>query len=184
MLKFAFGFFVAMIISFLGTGIYLGYYKNVNTSISTPTVKYLLGKEVVGPYHMVNKYIEEVEAFSKEQNIACPKSFGMYYDDPQKKDPEDLKSFVGCVLDEPVSIDNENFISKTLKIEKAYMATFEGSPALGPLKVYPDAKEWFERNKLVFPYALEIYLIRDSSFKTEFIFPIDLNKVVPESLRL
>ncbi|MEC9282192.1 MAG: GyrI-like domain-containing protein [Bdellovibrionota bacterium] len=184
MLKFAFGFFVAMILSFVGTGIYLGYYKNVDTSIGTPVELHLLGKDVTGPYHMVNKSIEEVEAYTRENNIPCPRSFGMYFDNPEQVEPEKLRSFVGCVIDQKLTEAPVDFRQESPKIEKAYMASFTGSPALGPLKVYPEARDWFERNKLVFPYALEIYLIKDSHFKTEYIFPIPIEKVIPESLKL
>ena len=78
----------------------------------------------------------------------------------------------------------EGFKQESPKIEKAYMATFTGSPALGPLKIYPDARDWFEKNKLVFPYTLEIYRINGSQFKTEYIFPIPIEKVIPETLKL
>ncbi|MAF91776.1 MAG: hypothetical protein CL674_10945 [Bdellovibrionaceae bacterium] len=184
MLKFAFGFFVAMILSFVGTGVYLGYYKSVDTSIATPVELHLLGKEVNGPYHLVNKTIEEVESFTKAQNIPCPRSFGMYFDNPEIVEAEKLRSFVGCVIDEELAVTPEGFKQESPKIEKAYMATFTGSPALGPLKIYPDARDWFEKNKLVFPYTLEIYRINDSQFKTEYIFPIPIEKVIPETLKL
>lgn len=185
MLKFALGFFVAMILSFVVTGIYLGYYKGVDVKIESPQELALLGIESKGPYHLINEKIEKVETWAKENSINCPQSFGVFYDNPEKVEPEELKSFVGCVLDEKTQSElPESFSQKTIQPKKAYTAVFEGSPALGPLKVYPEAKDWFEKNKLQFPYSLEIYTLRDGSFKTKYIFPIPIEEVNPEKLKL
>lgn len=185
MLKFSFGFIVAMLISFVITGIYLGYYKSVDVQLGNTTELHLLGIPVTGPYHLANESIEKVEKWAKENNIDCPKSFGMYLDKPEHVEPEKLKSFVGCVLEDKTSlVIPETYEQKTIKSLKAYIANFKGSPALGPLKVYPDASEWFEKNKLQFKYSLEIYSLMDGSFQTQYIFPIPIEEVNPDKLRL
>jgi hypothetical protein len=183
MLKFAFGFFVAMIVSYLVTGIYLGYYKNVNTAIITPETYILLGKNVTGPYNEANQYIEEVEKWAKENSVDCPKSFGQYLDDPQKIEPEKLRSFVGCVLDSELS-ETGPYQLKHVKIEKAYSAKFGGSPALGPLKVYPDVYDWFKQNNILFPFALEIYTLNEGKYSTLYLFPIPVDEINTDKVKL
>lgn len=186
MLRFAFGFFLAMILSFVVTGFYLGYYKKVDKSLGDSPPLHLLGLEQQGSYHLANQGIELVEAFAKTHNIPCPQSFGMYFDDPEKVEAEQLRSFVGCVIDRPLNEVKlpEGWSQRRLDTEKSYLAEFDGSPALGPLKVYPEVKAWFKKNHLVYPYSLEIYQMTGSRFKTRYIFPIPINKVVPESLQL
>lgn len=185
MLRFALGFFVAMIVSFVATGIYLGYYKPVDIRIDSPPKFYLLGVENTGPYHLVNEKIEEVEFWVKAHNVACPKTFGMYLDDPELVEPEKLRSFVGCLVDKKPEITfPSSYQYKELSINKAYIAFFTGSPALGPLKVYPEAKDWFSKNNLRWQYSLELYKLQDEKFETEYLFPIPANEVNVNKLRL
>ncbi|MFK8139225.1 MAG: GyrI-like domain-containing protein [Bdellovibrionales bacterium] len=176
MKKIVLGFALAMFTSFIVTGFYLGYYKSVIFSNESNIELHLLYMEHLGPYHLINEKIESVEAWTNSNNIECPLSFGEFFDDPEKQVPEKLNSHAGCVVDEKPSMDlPDNIKYKVLSIESALVAKFEGSPALGPLKVYPEAKDWFAKNKKPWDRSLEIYFLKDGNFSTKYIFPIDLD---------
>ena len=158
----------------------LGVYKEPVLEGVVKKSFYFLYKTHIGPYHKVIQTLNEVEDFAKKQNISCPQTFGEYLDNPDHIDPERLKSHVGCVLEEATYKGLPSLpqgLSTVYKSEKEYLKiTFDGSPAIGPMKVYPMAKTWV-RNKAgqEFGSSIEVYNILDGGEKivTEYYFPLN-----------
>lgn len=162
----------------IGFGIYvynyLGIKKPVEISQGTAGPFLFLYKDHRGPYHEIGPVIREVELWALKQNVPCAKTFGQYLDDPEGVDQDRLRSRGGCVLSVlPNGMAPQGFA--VLKIpEKAYViARFAGSPAAGPLTVYPAVKRYFREHRLVYPpTVIEIYSVSGSDVTTEYLFQL------------
>ncbi|MEZ4873488.1 MAG: GyrI-like domain-containing protein [Bdellovibrionales bacterium] len=138
-------------------------------------------KKIVGPYYKVGEAFPEVENSARSFGLACKKTFGLYLDDPEVVDEDRLRAHIGCLISEsevPKKGDG-GLILDTLGPGKALVITFDGSPASGPFKVYPLAKDWFLKNsKPMFKSILEVYVTKeDGSFLTGFIFQFKTSKL-------
>jgi DNA gyrase inhibitor GyrI len=160
----------------LGTYLYfhLGLERPVEISRGSEGPLLLLYKDHRGPYHEIGPVIREVELWALNKNIPCSKTFGQYLDDPEAMEQDRLRSRGGCVLTVlPNGMAPEGF--SVLKIpERPYViAKFRGSPAAGPLTVYPAVKKYFAEQRLVYPpTVIEIYTVNGSDVETEFLFQL------------
>lgn len=165
-----------LIISF---GVFLffksGGHKSVTINESTMPAMILLQKSHLGPYHTTVKSIEAVEKFAKENNIPCTESFGEYLDDPNMVEHERLRSNAGCVLtSQPTNLQlPEGFQIHQTQEQKAIKALFDGSPAIGPYKVYGKVADYMREHRLEAAGAvIEKYTLIDGRMNTEYFFPI------------
>lgn len=180
------GFFLGLIFLITFIAFRAGVHLPVEVEISKD-VPYgphsLLYKEVVGPYHEVATHIIEMEDFAKSQGIICTRTFGHYLDDPNGVDHNRLRSHVGCLF--PSSMDFSDLTSTTEFQEKAYKTgsivfdayvkgTFDGSPALGAIKIYPKIlKAAREQNLSLNNKAFEVYEVKSSkNVRTQVYFQI------------
>jgi AraC family transcriptional regulator len=170
---------VSCLVVFIVTLFYrLGGHKSVSIErIENPQPIALLGHSHIGPYHKINTVITMVESWANQHNLPCLRSFGEYYDDPRTKDEARLRSFGGCVLDgiESLSLSEkppEGFEIKTLPIGSYVVAKFEGSPSIGPMKVYPKVQKWLDEQGLIMDGSvIEMYTIKgDRDALTEYFF--------------
>lgn len=143
----------------------------------------ILYKEVVGPYHEVASHIIEIEEFAKDQGSVCARTFGYYLDDPNGVDHNRLRSHVGCLFDAHVDLSGlqqtEEFQNKKYQVEdfkfNSYiMGTFDGSPALGAIKIYPKMlKEAAAQRLHINNKAFEVYEVKSSTkVRTRVVFEI------------
>ncbi|MBO9665563.1 MAG: GyrI-like domain-containing protein [Bdellovibrio sp.] len=160
-------FVVVMVISFgayLAT--YLGAFKTVTVSEAQQGPFKTLYVENVGPYHKVNKRIETVEKFMKEQGAPCGRTFGIYLDDPYQVEEARLRSEVGCLIETVPANLPEGFKVGEIPGRNYVVATFTGSPGIGPLKVYPRIEEYMQSKKLQHDGpVIEIYEIHSITEK-------------------
>jgi AraC family transcriptional regulator len=151
---------------------YLGAWKPVIIAEKKLGPINLIYKNHVGAYHKIAPVINEVETWAKTQNLTCEKTFGEYFDDPRVVEEGRLRSRGGCLIDKPPKTLPPDY--QTLKIpEKEYVtATFEGSPAIGPMKVYPKVAEYFEaKNSKIEGSVMEIYEVHSqTSMTTTYLF--------------
>lgn len=169
-----------VLLGFLILGAYLYFYLGANQPVVVERRQVsgmnLLFKVHRGPYHHINQVIETVEKWAKENNYPCPRTFGEYLDDPRQVPQERLTSNGGCVSETPYEAANlpEGYQVKTLPAADYIHATFDGSPAIGPWRVYPKLAEFAVENKLrTAPSTIEIYtVLPDSKMKTEYLVPI------------
>ncbi len=139
-------------------------------------------KSRLGAYHESSKTLFEVEKLLKDNDFLCIQSFGLYIDDPNQTEVARLRSDLGCLFDEKFRAPLEKVISeKNLDLKIKYLdarnyiiGSFEGSPALVSLKVYPKIKAWANHERYTLkPEVLEIYEIKTSDkVKTSVLFEI------------
>lgn len=137
---------------------------------------HFLYKDNVGPYHEVSKEILAIEKLARDNQIACRKTFGEYLDNPELVDPDRLRSRIGCILEDPKVVGNSTpeglkILSKPLK--KYLLISFDGSPAIGPFKVYPLAEnKWNHEGSD--NGVIEVYTVLEGgkSMITEYYFPL------------
>jgi len=153
---------------------YLGFYKPVDIAVADRPELKLLFKPHMGAYHFIGPVIREVEAWSAQNHVACDKTFGEYIDDPASVDQDRLRSRGGCLVNGPVMSAPADFQYETRPARKYVVAHFSGSPSIGPFKVYPKVRDYFEKQKLKSSQpVIEVYTVHDNSVDTEFLFPLD-----------
>jgi hypothetical protein len=168
-------FLILALLTYLA--IYLGAFKPVQISLGEEGPYNLVSKAHMGAYHKIVPVIEEVEKWVRSQGLPCRLSFGEYLDDPKKVEQERLRSNGGCLIDQPLGSPlPEGFAQKTLPRQFFIKAHFEGSPAIGPYKVYLKAQDLMEEKGLL-PNGpvYEIYEIIDpKKMKTTYLFSVML----------
>lgn len=153
---------------------YLGFYKPVDLAVEKRGPTFLLYKTHMGAYHQIGPAISAVETWAKDNKVSCEKTFGEYLDNPQAVDQDRLRSRGGCILQGPLTNPPPEFQYEQRPERQYVVARFSGSPAIGPLKVYPKAQEYIASKRLkTDPAAMEIYLIRGDLVETEYLFPVD-----------
>jgi len=151
----------------------LGAYKKVQVEVKEQPPIQVLYKKHFGPYHKISPIIEQVEAWAAKNDVECFTSFGLYIDDPKETDADRLRSEGGCIIKNPIPKAQLplDFEQKTIPAKKYIVATFTGSPAIGPFVVYPKANEWAIENrfKLLTP-TIETYKIKNQQVVTTYLF--------------
>lgn len=171
-------FFLAILVGALGLATYLYFYlgvsKPVEVAIQEKGAIYLLYSKHTGAYHKINATIEKVEAWARANGVLCRQTFGEFLDDPQAVDEDRLRSHAGCVLNQPLgSIAHEPFIYEERKPGRYAVAEFTGSPAIGPMKVYPKVRKFLDQERLRSSApVVEVYTINGNSVRTEYLFPL------------
>ncbi len=153
---------------------YLGAFRPVIITQKKAGPFHVVYKSHVGPYHKIVPMIEEVEKWIKEQGQECRLSFGEYLDDPKQTEEVRLRSNGGCFVDQPLDALPESFEQKTIPEKNYVMAVFEGSPGIGPLKVYPRVFKFIEEQKLQREeVVMEVYEIHSAeAMTTTYYFPL------------
>lgn len=185
----------ATVLIFLGRLVFhVGYFKPVEMVEKQVGPYYLLFKDHVGPYHKITPLIEEIETWAKQQNIPCLQTFGRFNDDPDLVEEERLRSEAGCVLSDmagsaagltlpdaesnSVGVEIKQFPNgyklEKLEARNYLVATFEGAPSIGPIKVYPMARDHaLGLGKLIGNPIIEIYTIKaGNEMTTQYLFPL------------
>lgn len=154
--------------------VYLGVSRPVTVTLEKRGPFYLLFKDHQGPYHKIGGAIAEVEKWASEHNTRCPRTFGEYLDNPETGDEDRLRSHGGCVLATNLATAPPEF-QYQVRPEKLYaVARFEGSPAIGPYKVYPEARRFLDEKRLASSSpVIEVYTIDGAKMTTEYLFAID-----------
>jgi len=142
------GLLVALAVFAFRTAQYVGAFKDVEISVSEEAAKNLIYKTHVGAYHKIVPVIEEVETWAREQKIDCHLSFGEYIDNPDTSEEDRLKSHGGCIVTEIPPNLPAGFEGKTIPAQKFVKAVFDGSPGIGPLKVYPRVQKYADEHKI------------------------------------
>lgn len=175
MFKYALGITFGLIAAAVGFAAYrTGYFKEVTISSGQKGPFQLYYREHLGPYHKIIPLIEEVETKMKETGSPCPWAFGRFFDDPKIVDHDRLRSHAGCAFPgtEGGPLTPEGIKSETLPSAEYLLATFNGSPSIGPFVVYPKIEEWCQTYgyQIVSP-VVELYkTLPDGSILTTYLF--------------
>lgn len=177
-MKYVLFFILVSILSFgLFLANYLGAFKGVDISEATQGPFKTVHLEHVGPYHKVNKVIEQVEKFMASQGTVCGRTFGEYLDDPQVVEEARLRAKVGCIVETVPTTLTGDLKSGEIPQRKYVVAVFTGSPGIGPMKVYPRVNDYMLKHQLKQAGAvIEIYEIHSITEKnamtTTYLFPV------------
>ncbi len=134
----------------------------------------LIFEKYQGRYDRADEVIRNVEKQLAEGQIICDLTFGRYYDDPNKTEPERTRADLGCVLKSPPPTVAANLIAETMPGgPEVIVGTFEGAPWLTALKVYRAVRaESYQRNRMIddgLP-VIETYEKIDKGFRTRVYF--------------
>jgi AraC family transcriptional regulator len=171
-------FVVAAVISFgVYLSTYLGAFKTVAISDEMRGPYTLVYKDHIGPYNKVIEAIGAVEDWAKQNNLDCRLSYGQYFDNPESQEEARLKSQGGCIMKNPPANLPEGFKVQELPERRYVVAVFEGSPGIGPLKVYPRVNKFMEEKNLKQDGAIiEIYEVHSfkekNAMTTTYLFPV------------
>ncbi len=155
--------------------IHLGVFKPVLISEENGPAMKLIYKEHTGAYHKIIEVIKEVEDWAKKSNIDCSRSFGEYIDKPGELDEARLRSRGGCWVDEFPKNIPPDFKTQEYPVRNYIKAVFEGSPSIGPWKVYGKVEDFAEDSrKKIKGATLEVYVIHSAEkMTTTYFFPIE-----------
>jgi AraC family transcriptional regulator len=164
----------------LGLAAYLFFYLGAHKTITVERQKYpelqIVYKSHLGPYHEITPKLLEVEAEMKKLGITCSKTFGEFLDNPKTVDADRLRSNVGCVV-EGVTDETIAFLPADLYFEwrptsEIFYIRFTGSPAIGPFKVYPKARDAaIDQRVMLKNSVMELYTVqRGGALITEYLF--------------
>lgn len=157
---------------------YLGAFKPVDISQESKEELYLLSLPHFGAYHKIVPVIETVESWAKSNHIDCSLSFGEYFDNPDKVEESRLTSRGGCLWTQRPKLPNplpEGFQLDILPARNYVVAKFEGSPGIGPMKVYPKVENYISETRLKNVGApLEVYQVKSAKeMSTTYLFPVE-----------
>ena len=186
MLKWIVGTVVGVLLGLAGYfSVYLGAFKPVQVLEVQHKGLQILYLEHIGAYHKITPTIEQVETWVRAQGLKCDRSFSQFFDDPRKVEEGRLRAKGGCIWGDDVGVPRlsmdilekikppPGFIFAEIPEGKALKAIFEGSPAIGPSKVYSKAEDYFSEKPLQRgDYVLEVYEIKSQkAMTTTYFFP-------------
>lgn len=159
---------------------YMGLFRPVHIQIDKRPAMHLLYKNYMGPYHKIVPTLEAVEKWAKSNGIQCHESFGEFLDDPKSVEESRLRAKSGCLLseEEKTKITSKlpnSFLLESYPETKAIKVIFEGSPAVGPIRVYSKVQSFAADSQFTFTGApIEIYNIdsQTNGMITTYYFPI------------
>lgn len=146
---------------------YLGAFKPVIIAEKMAGPFQMIYKPHVGAYHKIVPVIEEVETWARSSGIDCHLTFGEYLDSPKTTEEVRLHSNGGCLVDQIPATLPEGYQSKSVPEKKYITATFEGSPGIGPLKVYPKVYQYADDQGLKLEdLVMEVYEVHSQESMT------------------
>lgn len=159
----------------LGLAIRLGAFRDVQISTVELDKQFIIYKEHLGSYHKIVPVIEEVETWAKAHGESCQRSFGKYLDNPEIVDESRLRSQGGCVLVREISNMPPEYQVGEIPAGKYVQARFEGSPGIGPMKVYPRVRKFAEVQRIrLKDWVVEIYEVHGhDAMTTTYLFPME-----------
>jgi AraC family transcriptional regulator len=153
---------------------YLGFYKPIEILEAERGPFHFLYQEHAGAYHEIGPTIAAVEKWALANNIYCAMTFGEYLDDPSAVDQDRLRSHGGCVLNARPEKIPDDMKYEEREALKYVIGRFEGSPSIGPFKVYPKIKKHIEERRLkTSTSSLELYRVSGKQVTTEILFKIE-----------
>jgi hypothetical protein len=142
---------VALIVCY----VFYGGFKKIDVSVSISGGEVLIYEKIQGDYKQSAVIMDKIyNALLNEDKIETYKGFGIYYDNPQKVEKSELRSDVGCIIEEKdiykLPVLETKYAIQTFP-EKKYIQTefpYKGkiSIFLGIMKVYPALNKYAIQN--------------------------------------
>lgn len=179
MIKWIIATFLGLVLGFMGyMMLHLGAFKPVLIEEKTRSAFQIITKAHFGAYHKIVPVILDAENWAKEHSYDCHMTFGEYFDDPEKVEEGRLRSRGGCAMEKlPEGIEKqlpEGYEIDQIPERQYVVATFEGSPGIGPMKVYPKVHEYIEKRRLSLNGGvIELYEVKGpKAMTTTYLFPL------------
>jgi DNA gyrase inhibitor GyrI len=172
------GFVTGVLAVVIALAIYLTFHLGLLKSVEINQVSrgplYLLYRDHRGAYFKISEVIAQVETLAKQNKLSCLQTFGEYFDNPSEVDEDRLRSRGGCISETPYNQAPGDLQIATMPEGKYVVAKFDGSPAVGPWKVYPKVQEYVQNQRLKMKReSFEIYTLNNDSIATEYLFPME-----------
>lgn len=146
---------------------YYGGFKKVTCHIEKQGGEILVYRQMTGDYTQSAKLMDEIyHSLLNKYKIETFKGFGIYYDNPKEVEKSELRSEIGCIIEEKDSskltqIQND-FEVKTLPKKTYIIAEFPSKGKLsilfGLMKVYPAIEKFVKENHYKQEgFVMEIY---------------------------
>jgi AraC family transcriptional regulator len=140
------------LIAFLGLSYYAGLFDKVDIALSDAGPFNLIYREHKGPYRAIQSVRYDVFRFLKEnRSIAPQKGFAVFFDNPRKKNPGELRSRGGYITDSLLSGVPAPYVAEIFPRTASIVATFPlrsfMSSMTGPMKFYPEMLALLTRQK-------------------------------------
>ena len=171
------GFLTGLLLVIVTTIFYLtfhlGLLKNVTIKEDVRGPFHVLYQEHRGAYFQISSVIMRVESQAKQENLDCLEAFGEFFDNPKEVDEDRLRSRGGCMSHAPYPHVPKGNETDRIPEQRYVVAQFDGSPAVGPWKVYPKVQAYIEEHRLhATDEAIEIYTPKNGSIETTYLFPL------------
>lgn len=158
--------FLIIIAAIVGYSAYSGLFVKIVVTEKEVGPYQMVYKKHVGPYQEASKVmIEILNSLKNDEKIEPVAGFGIYYDNPKKTHVEDLRSDVGCILDEK-DYPKIPGLKKKYKIKKfpktkSMVVEFPFrnilSIFIGIARVYPQLDSYIKEKKYKTGAIMEIY---------------------------
>jgi len=160
---------IAAAIIIAGLIVILSYYGLFSSPvISHKNIKpiALVYNKHIGEYKNTGPVMDKIYyQLLNEDNIQTTKGFGIYYDDPKTTDKNNLRSIVGCIIEDKDKLSVADLGNKynfgEFPASDCVIAEFpykgKLSIIIGVLKVYPKLTEYLSANKLSMVPIIEVY---------------------------
>jgi hypothetical protein len=156
---------VVLVLVVLGWLAYMGVFTTPKVSVQKIGPYTLVYEEYTGPYSGSGPVIGRVYSALKADGIETRKGFGIYLNDPKNTTPDQLRSLLGCVLEEK-DLGKAGQLRKQFKVSRwaaadCLVAEFpirnNLSYMIGPLKVYPALNKELNARGWKMGACLELY---------------------------
>lgn len=145
---------------------YYGGFKKISFHVETTGGETMVYESVIGDYSQTPKYTDKIYyALLNDEKIETTKGIGIFYDNPKNVAKEQLRSEVGCLLNNADSATLEQLSGqyklKTLPVDDYIVTEFPMKGGLsfmvGILKVYPALNKYAQEHGYKDSPITEIY---------------------------
>ena len=145
---------------------YYGGFTTIKCRVEKQGGEILVYKEMKGDYSKSGKLMNDIYySLLNEYGVNTFKGFGIYYDNPQKVEKHQLRSEIGCIIEDSdsskVTMIKEKFHTKVFPTKSYVVAEFPNKGKLsifmGIMKVYPALAQFVKANGYKDGAIMEIY---------------------------
>lgn len=155
-----------LLVLIIGIYAFYGGFKKIEVRIEEQGGEMVVYEEVTGDYMQTHEVSDKIYySLLNDDKIETTKGIGIYYDDPGKVAKENLRSEIGCVVENidsaTVAILSEKYNVKTLPVQNYIVTEFPMngfmSIMIGIMKVYPALDKYGEEHGYGDSPIIEIY---------------------------
>jgi hypothetical protein len=145
----------AMVIFMVGFSAWWGAFKRIRLTVAEQGGETLVYQEMKGDYRQSGVVMDKVYySLLNDYHMETYKGFGIYYDDPRKVETSQLRSEIGCIIEEAdvrrLGELHGSFLIKTYPKTRVIVTEFPHKGKLsvffGMMKVYPALNKYIRQH--------------------------------------